>query len=305
MLAKRDWNEHFWNYKDLRGFIQQMRDVSLTCLRTPEDYYRIATECFADLAAQHVLYAEMLFAARGPESPYPIPYHDIVTAIEQARLTAESQFPIRIGLVACLIRDKPHGSVRMVREAIAELEKGAGLVGIDLVGNETEGQDFAALAPAYHLAHEASLGLAAHAGEAAGPESCWGALRILGARRLGHATLAGSDSSLVNYMKSEHITLTMCPTSNLRTGVISSLEKHPIRAFYRRGIPVTVNSDDPMHFGTNLTNEYLLLAHRLGFSLSHLRQLTINAAAGAFQPATTRATLRAEVQQAWSVAVSN
>ena len=176
-------------------------------------------------------------------------------------------------------------------------------MGIDLVGDEAAGQDFAALAPAYRLASEAGLGLGAHAGEAAGPESCWGALRLLGARRLGHATRAGADPALVAQLRSERITLTMCPTSNLRTGAVAALADHPIRVFYRQGLAVTVNSDDPTHFGATLTDEYLLLARRLGFSLADLRQLTLNAVEGAFQPAAVRAALRAEVQRAWSAAL--
>ena len=219
-LTAPDWHERYWTFTDLAGFVAQMRQVSLTCLRNPDDYYRLAGECFADLAAQHVCYAEVMFGFRGPEAPYPIPYPDLVAAIEQARLEAEARSPLRIGLLPSLIRTQPDSAVPLVRQALAERDRGAAIVGIDLVGDEAAGQDFAALAPAFRLAGAAGLGLSAHAGEAAGPESCWGALRILGARRLGHATRAGADPALVAQLRSERITLTMCPTSNLRTGAV-------------------------------------------------------------------------------------
>ena len=217
-LTAPDWHERYWTFTDLAGFVTQMRQVSLTCLRNPDDYYRLAAECFADLAAQHVCYAEVMFGFRGPEAPYPIPYPDLVAAIKQARREAEARSPLRIGLLPSLIRTQPDSAVPLLRQALAARERGAAIVGIDLVGDEAAGQDFAALAPAYRLAGEAGLGLSAHAGEAAGPESCWGALRLLGARRLGHATRAGADPALVARLRSERITLTMCPTSNLRTG---------------------------------------------------------------------------------------
>ena len=299
-LTAPDWHERYWTFTDLAGFVTQMRQVSLTCLRNPDDYYRLAAECFADLAAQHVCYAEVMFGFRGPEAPFPIPYPDLVAAIEQARREVEARSPLRIGLLPSLIRTQPDSAVPLVRQALAAQERGAAIVGIDLVGDEAAGQDFAALAPAFRLAGAAGLGLSAHAGEAAGPESCWGALRLLGARRLGHATRAGADSALLAQLRAERITLTMCPTSNLRTGAVSTLAVHPIRAFYRQGLAVTVNSDDPTHFGATLTDEYLLLARRLGFSFADLRQLTLNAVEGAFQPAAARAALRAEVERAWS-----
>ena len=109
--------------------------------------------------------------------------------------------------------------------------------------------------------------------------------------------MPGPTPALVARLRSERITLTMCPTSNLRTGAVSALANHPIRAFHRQGLAVTVNSDDPTHFGATLTDEYLLLARRLGFSLADLRQLTLNAVEGAFQPAAVRAALRAEVER--------
>lgn len=89
----------------------------------------------------------------------------------------------------------------------------------------------------------------------------------------------------------------MCPTSNVRTGAVPSLDQHPIRSFYRRGLAVTVNSDDPIAFGTTISDEYVLLAQRLGFTLADLRQLTLNALAGSFLPATEQAALHAEVSR--------
>ena len=139
-LARPDWYEHHWTFTDLAGFIREMRQVTLACLREPEDYYRLATECFADLAAQQVLYAEVSFGLR---------LHDWAAApVEQARREAEAAYPLRIGLVVGMDRLRPEAALPLVRAAIQARERGAGIVGIDLVGDEAAGQDFNALAPA-------------------------------------------------------------------------------------------------------------------------------------------------------------
>ena len=125
-LTAPDWHERYWTFTDLAGFVTQMRQVSLTCLRNPDDYYRLAGECFADLAAQHVCYAEVMFGFRGPEAPFPIPYPDLVAAIEQARREAGAISPLRIGLLPSLIRTQPDSAVPLVRQALAGARAGRG-----------------------------------------------------------------------------------------------------------------------------------------------------------------------------------
>ncbi|NIW09425.1 MAG: adenosine deaminase, partial [Gammaproteobacteria bacterium] len=97
-----------------------------------------------------------------------------------------------------------------------------------------------------------SLHLVAHAGEAAGPESIWDAINYLKVERIGHGVTASRDPELIDCLLKRDITIEMCPTSNLRTGVVPSLQKHPIRTFFDRCIKVTVNTDDPSMFNTDM-----------------------------------------------------
>ena len=236
-LTAPDWHERYWTFADLAGFVTQMRQVSLTCLRTAEDYYRLAAECFADLAAQHVCYVEVMFGFRGPEAPFPIPYPDLVAAIEQARREAGAISPLRIGLLPSLIRTQPDSAVPLLRQALAERERGAAIVGIDLVGDEAAGQDFAALAPAFRLAGAAGLGLSAHAGEAAGPE------RLLGgapparraAARPRHSRRGRPGARRAATIRADHPDDVPDQQSPHRRGLYA-LADHPIRAFYSAGI---------------------------------------------------------------------
>jgi adenosine deaminase len=92
----------------------------------------------------------------------------------------------------------------------------------------------------------------------------------------------------------------MCPTSNVRTAVVPTFEAHPFRRFYDMGIPVTVNSDDPLPFFTDIEREYRLLVDEFGLSRDDLHRITMNAVDVAFLPAPERAALRALVESAFS-----
>jgi len=169
--------------------------------------------------------------------------------------------------------------------------KGDNIVSIDIGGSEEKFPP-KPFAPVYQRAREMGLHLAAHAGEAAGPESIWEAVRYLDVEHIGHGVTAGSDSRLIGYLWERGIVIEMCPISNVRTGVVSSLASHPIKTFLDRGLKVTVNSDDPTMFGTDMNNEYLQLHRKLGFTIFELFKLSLNAVDSYFVPEERRIRIR-------------
>jgi aminodeoxyfutalosine deaminase len=138
------------------------------------------------------------------------------------------------------------------------------------------------------------LHLVAHAGEAAGPESIWGAVKRLDVERIGHGTTAIKDPDLMIYLRDKGVTIETCPVSNVRTNAVPSVKEHPVRAFYDMGIRVTVNSDDPSMFGTDMNNEYIQLHGQLGFTVPELFQISLNAVDSAFLPDEDKTRLREE-----------
>jgi adenosine deaminase len=249
---------------------------------TAGEYGRIARECFEDLAAQGVVYAEVSVDLPVREVGDDSYFWAVFEAMETERRAAQQRLPIRVNFIGGLMRTLPlEVAVYRTQLAIRARDRGIALVGIDLHGDEREG-DTASFAPAYRLAEENGLGLRAHAGEAAGPESMWAAIDVLGTHRIVHAARAGEDPVLVERLKRGDVTLEMCPTSNVRTAAVPSLAAHPIRRFYDMGIPVTVNSDDPLPFFTNVERECRLLVDEFGFSRSEMMQLMVNAANAAF-----------------------
>jgi adenosine deaminase len=126
--------------------------------------------------------------------------------------------------------------------------------------------------------------ITAHAGEAAGAASVWGALQALHAERIGHGTRAEEDPVLLDYLAAHAIPLEMCPLSNVRTGVVQSLREHPVRRYFERGILVTINTDDPRMFGNTLAEELALLEQQLGFSRDDIRTLILNGIRASWLP---------------------
>jgi adenosine deaminase len=102
--------------------------------------------------------------------------------------------------------------------------------------------------------------------------------------RIGHGARAGEDDRLLDYLAEKQIPIEMCPLSNVRTGVVPSIDAHPIRRFFERGLVVTVNTDDPKMFGNNLAEEYRLLVERLGFTQEEIRTLILQGIRSSWLP---------------------
>jgi len=197
--------------------------------------------------------------------------------IDRARMDLGIECNVRVDLV------RNYGPEKGM-EVLDWIEsKSDNIVSIDLGGSE---ERFPAkpYKLVYQRARNMGLCLVAHAGEAAGAESVWQAVNELGVERIGHGLTAMDEPKLLEHLKKRRIAIEMCPTSNLRTRVVRTLRSHPIRAFHDFGLTVTVNTDDPSMFGTNMNKEYLQLHRQLGFSLSELFKLSLNAVNSSFLP---------------------
>jgi adenosine deaminase len=275
-------------------------------LREYEDFTHIAQLVARDLAGQNIRYAEMfyspsLFVRRGLE------VRQLTRAI-RAGVDAVPQ--IEIALIADLVRDYgPQSELATLmalgqagqREDLggrAESEDLGGLaalgvIGIGLGGSEHEfpPEPFESL---YRAARRMGLHTTAHAGEAAGPSSVWGALRSLQAERIGHATRAREDPELVDFLAERRVPLELCPGSNVRTGVVRRLSEHPIRTYFDRGCVISVNTDDPRMFGTALADEYRLLVQECGFTREEICRLILLGIESSWLPDDRKAALAAE-----------
>jgi aminodeoxyfutalosine deaminase len=146
----------------------------------------------------------------------------------------------------------------------------------------------------FEQARTAGLPSAPHAGETVGPASVWGALRALGAERIGHGVRSIEDPALVRYLAETGVPLELNPTSNVRLGVYLSLADHPLRRLHEAGVTITVSSDDPPLFNTTVTEEIQLLATAFGYDVAAIDEILLNSVRHAFLPEPSRRALEAE-----------
>ena len=259
-------------------------------LRHYDDFALVAEAVAADLAAQRVRYAEVFFSptdfARHGLAP-----QELAMAIRRGLRAVPG---IQVALVADLVRDGGPRRAARTLAAVAEVAADAGIVGVGIGGSEHRfpPEPFAEV---FERARTLGLRTTAHAGEAAGPASVWGAIRALRVDRVGHGTRAVEDPALLAHLATTRLPLEACPLSNVRTGVVASLEAHPIRRFVELGLLVTVNTDDPAMFGNSLAEEYALLQARLGFDPAGVRQLVLDAVAASWLAEAAKLRLAGEV----------
>jgi adenosine deaminase len=279
------WWAGEFRFDDFDHFSQAIRQCFRHVLTSVENYQQAARLIFQKLAAQNVRYVELSFSPRFVLAQ-GLPLAGIIAAIRQV---------VPPGLTLCLFLGLNRGAVYSPSDGVIETVFATPDVdGLDLHGKETD-QGPAPFADIFAQARQNGLMIKAHAGELVGPQSIIDALDHLQVRRIQHGATAIQDESLLERLAAERITLDLCPTSNLKLRVTPRIADHPIRHFYRRGIPVTVNTDDPTVFGCSLTDELHLLASQLDFSPQELAHLQINAFQAAKMPVEKKQAVLSEI----------
>ena len=252
------------------------------------------------LAAQGVVHAEVYIAVgviylwRNHD---PAAFEPIFAALERARERGQRELGFSLYWIFDAVRHFTVEEAERVFLKAAELKPAhPSIIGIGLGGDErrTGSEPFRA---SYAQAAQAGLRLTNHAGETTGPEAIWEALAI-GSERIGHALSALNDPNLLQELKAREVPLELCPTSNVRTGVCPSFAAHPLRRLFDLGLAVTLNSDDPAFFGSDLANEFLLAHTEQKFTRNELRQLASNSIRTSFLPAEAKAAWLARIDSA-------
>jgi adenosine deaminase len=282
----------FYRFTSFDHFIQVYFAIS-GCLKTVDDFSLIAYEFGADMARQSIRYAEVTFTPYTNVANTGIPFDDILAGLNDGRARAYTEFGVEFAWVLDIVRDSPDTRHQVATWAVGAGDQG--VVGFGLGGTE-QGHPPEWFGDAFAVAREAGLHSVPHAGEVAGPEGVWGSIRALGAERIGHGVRSSEDPSLIDYLVENQIPLEVCPTSNLCLGVYPAYEAHPVRWLWEQGVYVTVNSDDPPMFNTDLVREYQALADYLGFTAAELEQLSLKALQASFLPNQRKRALTQEFQ---------
>jgi adenosine deaminase len=243
-------------------------------LRGPEDYALIARRFAESLQRQNVLYAEVTLSIgvmfRRKQDP---------TANFAALRDAAAEVPgVQLKYIFDAVRQWGAAPAMEVARIAAELHS-PDIIAYGIGGDEL-GLPTIDLRPVYEFVASNGMHRLIHAGEIGGPEIVREAVELLGAERIGHGIGVMRDERTMDFIAARNIPLEVCPTSNLRTGALArqigrptaGYDQHPLLSFFRRGIPVTLSSDDPSMFETTLTDEYRH-AQSMGFTPDEIVRL--------------------------------
>jgi aminodeoxyfutalosine deaminase len=272
-----------YQYTDFTGFLMAFKAITER-LRKAEDYELAAWRMLERLARQGVVHAEVYVSVGVVYYWRRCEFEPLFAGMERARARAEAELGITVYWIFDAVRHfGPDEAARVFRKAAELRPQFPSIIGIGIGGDErrTGSEPFRDL---YAEARAAGLRLTAHAGETVGPEGIWGALNI-GAERLGHALSAMYDPELMELLAERQVPLEICVTSNLRTSCCARLEDHPVRRYFDSGLMVTLNSDDPALFASDLQDEYRLAHDSFAFTPEHLRELAANSIEASFLPA--------------------
>lgn len=265
-----------YRHRDFPDFIEHFKAL-VGLLQTPDDL-RALMDSYVELArASHIVYAEVHF------TPYPLLSANMSYGAMMETIQASCDVANGDGIVLRIILD----TVRQLGPEHCEQTLQAHLdapfpcvVGIGIGGDETS------IPPGpfrrvFERARERGLRTVCHCGETGNPESMWETMQALKPQRVLHGIQAVRDPGLLDWLAENKITLDVCPTSNVKTGVVPSLEEHPLKKLVDSGVRVTINTDDPALFQTNLNREYRLIQNRSGIG----RRQVLSIAEEAFRAA--------------------
>ena len=263
--------------------------MTVRCLRDLDDFAELAYRHGAAMQRQNIRYAEITWTPQ-LYGHLRLPLDAILEALNAGRAKAREEWGVEMRWIPDLVRSFPRPALKVQAWAASPAARDGGVVALGLGGPEKED-----LAPeireAFARARAAGLPANPHAGEGAGPASVWSALRDLSAVRIGHGVRAIEDPALVAHLAEHQVPLEVCPTSNVLLQVFPSYEAHPLKRLAAAGCCVTVNSDDPALFGSDLCGEYRHAVDDCGLTLQELEASVLTAVAGSHLPTAERETM--------------
>jgi adenosine deaminase len=260
----------------LRGF-----SITLSVLQTEEALERVAFELAEDAHLENVRYMEVRYAPM-LHTQKGLRLTRVVEAVLDGLRRARVQYGITSKVILCGIRNiSPASSYEMAELCVAY--KGRGVVGFDLAGAEANFPAKDHLA-AFKLVRDNNINCTIHAGEAFGPSSIAQAIHDCGAHRIGHGCRLRENGDLLHYVNDHRIPLECCPSSNVQTGAVQSLETHPLKLYFGLGLRVTINTDNRLITKTTVSEELYRVHTSLKMSFSEMKLMVMAGFKSAFLP---------------------
>lgn len=253
-------------------------DIPNKVLQTPFGLRECTLDLLKRLSSQGIKYVEIRMAPQ-LSTQKGLSQEDVVVTLIKAIKDGKNEYNIKANLILCLMRGDNNNKENIETIKVASKYISHGVVALDLAGAEAlfPNERYAEL---FLLASNLEIPVTIHSGEASGSESVKSAL-LFNPNRIGHGIHAIEDEEIIKYIIDNKIPLELCPKSNLDTKTVTSINDYPIKEFMKKGVIVTLNTDDMTVSNTTLKNEYKLM-HEIGLSDEELRQIAINSINSAF-----------------------
>lgn len=276
---------------DLISFLSKL-DWGVKVLGSLDACRRVAYENMLDAAANGLHYVELRFSPGYMAMNHNLSVEGVVEAVIAGVREGSSDTGVQAKLIG--IMSRTFGEAACLQELEALLAHRDGITALDLAGDEL-GFPGSLFLNHFNRARDAGWHITVHAGEAAGPDSIWQAIRELGAERIGHGVKAVEDPALMAFLAEQNIGIESCLTSNIQTSTVPSLGQHPLKQFLEQGVRASINTDDPAVQGVDIVHEYQIAAPAAGLSPAQIRQAQINGLEMAFLSAAEKQVLRARI----------
>ena len=284
-----EWFHEGANRRDLNLYLETFAHT-VGVMQDEYSCHRVAKECAEDLAEDGCVYAEIRFAP-SLFTTQKLSIHEVIEAVLSGFSEGSSGTNLTLRTIITAMRTS--NDSKTIAEAAVDF-RDKGVVGFDIAGREA-GYPPTDHLEAFQLLQRENFHFTIHAGEAFGVPSIWEAVQYCGAERLGHGVRIIDDieldssgnyilGSLASFIRDRRIPLELCPTSNIHTGAVQSLEEHPIGLLKDLGFRVTVNTDNRLMSNVSMTSELLSLNKAFGWDLDDFSWLTVNAMKSAFLP---------------------
>ncbi len=283
-----------YDFSNLQDFLD-IYYAGANVLQTEEDFHDLAVAYFRRAAADNVRHAEIFFDPQ-THTDRGIPFGVVAEGLLAGMARAERELGVSSRLILCFLRHlDEHAAFDTLHQAEPWLDR---IVGVGLDSSEV-GHPPSKFERVFARARQMGLKLCAHAGEEGPPEYVREALDLLHIDRMDHGNRSMEDEALIERLAASQMTLTVCPLSNLKLCVVKDLKDHPVPEMLRRGLHVTLNSDDPAYFGGYVNDNYRRLAEAVGLTREQVTRLARNSFEGAFLGEVEKAARVAEVD-AWA-----
>ncbi len=266
-----------YDFSNLQDFLD-IYYAGANVLVTEQDFHDLALAYFRRAAADSVRHAEIFFDPQ-THTDRGLPFAVAAEGLLSGMKTAEGELGVTSKLILCFLRhldeDAAFATLSAAEPWLDRIE------GVGLDSSEV-GHPPSNFQRVFARAGEMGLKRVAHAGEEGPPEYVRQALDLLHIDRMDHGNRAMEDETLIERLVAEQMTLTVCPLSNLKLCVVEDLADHPVPEMLRRGLHVTLNSDDPAYFGGYVNDNYLRLAEATGLGREALIRMACNSFEGSF-----------------------